>query len=109
MGVVAAGVGLAGIQAVGPIALGAGLGWMMQVVSFWLLAGLLFPGRLLPVYSIGIFGRFMLLAVAAFVLVPATQVPAAPTLFALAGVLFATTVLEPVLLATGSSSQRTTD
>lgn len=94
-----AGIALAGIAAAAPIAFGAGLGWLVQVATFALLAGWLFPGQLLPVYGTGMLVRFALLALTAFVLLPMTGLAAAPALFALAAVLFGTTLLEPLFLA----------
>ena len=45
-------------------------------------------------------------AVAALAIVPASGLPPAPTLFSLVTVLFATTLLEPVVMAAGARNAK---
>lgn len=86
----------------GGVLAGAAIAWAAQVVLFWVLAEWLFPSRPVVVYGVGMLGRFTVLTLTAFVLVPRTGLPPVPTLFSLVTVLFATTLLEPVLLAAGA-------
>lgn len=97
-GVLALGLLAAGAGAWREVLLAAGVGWAMQAGLVWLLAGLLFPGRILLVYSVGIFSRFALIGVFALVLVPALGLAPLPTLLSLATVLMLTTVVEPLVL-----------
>jgi hypothetical protein len=83
------------------IAVGVILGCVFQLL-FLLLARMVFPGRQLAAYGVGMLGRLTLVLASAMVLVPATGLPAAPTLLSLVTVLFATTLLEPVALAAGT-------
>lgn len=88
------------------VMLGAGAAFAFQALAFWLLAGMLFPEKPALVYGLGMVGRFALVAAAAFLLVPALGVPAAPTLFALLTTLFVTTLLEPVFFQSAQSIGR---
>ena len=96
LAVALAGAGMA--EDAAPVAVGAGTGGAFQVLSFWTLAAL-FPGRQMLAFGLGMLGRLALVAGVALVLLPLTGLAAAPTLFALVTVLFATTLLEPVFLA----------
>lgn len=95
------GVALAGPGARGGVAVGVAIACAFQLV-FLLVARVAFPGNQLAAYGVGLLGRLILVVAAAMVLVPATRLPAAPTLFSLVTVLFATTLLEPVALAAGT-------
>jgi hypothetical protein len=77
-----------------------------QMLTFWLLAGVLFPRQPALVYGLGMLGRFLLVALMALVAVPALGVPAMPTLFSLLATLFATTLLEPKFLQSDFSTAR---
>ncbi|HEX2095537.1 MAG TPA: hypothetical protein VHG28_24285 [Longimicrobiaceae bacterium] len=92
------GARLAGPAARTGVAMGAGIGSVFQVLSFWMMLAL-FPGRQLLAFGLGMVGRFGLVAVVALLVLPVAGLPAAPTLFALVAVLFATTLLEPLFLA----------
>lgn len=101
--VLSAAVALAGVRLAGPeqaaaVAWGAGVGCAFQLLSFWTMVTL-FPGRQMLAFGLGMLGRFALVAGVALVVLPLSGLAAAPTLFALVTVLFATTVLEPVFLA----------
>lgn len=100
--VLALGLLAAGAGAWREVVLAVGLGWAMQAALVWLLAGLLFPGRVLLVYSVGLFGRFALVGVFALVLVPALGLAPLPALLSLVTVLMLTTVVEPLVLRTGA-------
>lgn len=79
------------------VVVGAGIGCVFQLLSFRAMLTLL-PGRQLLAFGLGMLGRFALVAAAALVLLPATGLPAVPTLLTLVSVLFATTLLEPLFL-----------
>ncbi|HEX8361355.1 MAG TPA: hypothetical protein VF613_14675 [Longimicrobium sp.] len=86
------------------VAVGVALGCVFQLL-FLLIARVAFPGKQLAAYGVGMLGRLILVVASALVLVPASGLPAAPTLFSLVTVLFATTVLEPVALAAGTQKK----
>ena len=102
--VYAGGVALAGPGARGGVAVGVAIGCVSQIF-FLMVARAAFPGRQLAAYGVGLLGRLILVVAAALVLVPATRLPAAPTLLSLVTVLFATTLLEPVALASGTRTK----
>lgn len=99
-----AGIALAGASAQRGVAAGVVIGCGFQLL-FLAVAHLAFPGKQLAAYGVGMLGRLLLVLVAALVLVPATGLPPAPTLFSLVSVLFATTLLEPVALAAGTQKK----
>lgn len=84
------------------VAVGAVLAFATQVAMFWLLFVWLLPGRFLLAYGVGVVGRFLVVLVTAVVGVQLSGLAAAPTLFALVGVLFVSTVVEPFFLKTNS-------
>jgi hypothetical protein len=98
LGVALAGAGLAGPGGAAGVRVGAALGGLFQLLSFGTLHAL-FPGRQMLAFGVGMLGRFALVALVALVVLPLMGLPAAPTLFALVTVLFATTLLEPLFLA----------
>ena len=102
--VYAGGVALAGPGARGGIGVGVAIACVFQLF-FLLVARVVFPGKQLAAYGVGMLGRLILVVAAALVLVPAAGLPAAPTLFSLVTVLFATTLLEPVALAAGTQKK----
>lgn len=102
--VYAGGVALAGPGAHDGIAAGVAIACAFQLFLL-LVARLVFPGKQLAAYGVGMLGRMILVVAAALVLVPATGLPAAPTLFSMVTVLFATTLLEPVALAAGTEKK----
>jgi hypothetical protein len=101
--VYAAGVALAGAGAAKGVAVGVAVGCAFQLLLL-LIARVAFPGKQLAAYGVGMLGRLLLVVVSAL-LVPATGLPAGPTLFSLVTVLFATTLLEPVALAAGTQKK----
>ena len=90
---------LGGAPALAPALAGAGLAALAQLGMGWLLAVRLFPGQLLWVYGLGMLGRMVLLGLAVFVLVPATDLAPLPFSLSLVAVLAVTTALAPLLLA----------
>lgn len=60
------------------------------------------PHNRLVAFGVGMLARFLLVAVAALVALPALQVPLGPALLSMVTVLFATTLIEPVLFAAGA-------
>lgn len=102
--VLALGLLAAGAGAWREVGLAVGLGWTVQAALVWLLAGLLFPGRVLVVYTVGLFGRFALVGVFALVLVPALGFAPLPALLSLVTVLMLTTVVEPLVLRDAAPS-----
>ena len=104
--VIAAVVYLAAAAMVGPedrhaVALGVGIGAAWQALVFAVTVTAL-PDNRLAAFGIGMLARFLLVALAALVGVPALGVPMAPALLSLVTVLFATTLIEPVLFAAGA-------
>lgn len=89
---------IAGAGAWPSVAVGVVLAWAMQVALFWALAVWLFPGRMALVYGLGMAGRFAVLGVTAFFVVPLSGLAPEATLFSLVAVMFATTLLEPLVL-----------
>lgn len=79
---------------------GTGLGFALQVSMFWLFFVWLLPGHFLVAYGLSVAGRFLVVLATAIVGVQLGGLPALPTLFALVGVLFLSTVLEPLFLKT---------
>ena len=80
----------------------------MQAAGFWIFAVWLFPGRLWEGYGLGLLARFAAFAVVALWMVPALGLPLAATLFAMVGVFWLTTVVEPLFMKarTPNSTQR---
>ena len=99
-----AGVALAHPSGHTGIAVGVAVGCIFQMLLL-LTARVAFPGNQLAGYAVGLMGRLLLVGAAAMILVPATGLPAAPTLLSLVSVLFATTLLEPVALAAGTRNK----
>jgi hypothetical protein len=97
--VVAAVVSLiVGARGLAGVAAGTGLGWGVQVASFWVFSVWLFPGRAWMGYGLGMLARFAIFALAAFLVVPRAALPFGPTLFSLVAVFWLTTMLEPAFL-----------
>jgi hypothetical protein len=94
-------VALVGLLLVGAaersgVLVGVGVAFAFQVLVLGLLADVLLPGKLVVVHALGLAGRFAVVGLMAFVLVPRLALPVMPTLLALVATLFATTLLEPV-------------
>ncbi|HEX8675034.1 MAG TPA: hypothetical protein VF710_24250 [Longimicrobium sp.] len=102
--VYAGGVALAEPGARTGVAVGVAIACVFQLF-FLLVARVAFPGKQLAAYGVGMLGRLILVVAVALVLLPAAGLPAAPTLFSLVTVLFATTLLEPVALAAGTTKK----
>lgn len=83
---------------------GALMGLAVQVLVFWAFFVWLYPGRAWHGYGLGLLVRLFVFALAAFVVVPAAGLPFAATLFALVGVFWLTTVIEPLFLKTRTSN-----
>lgn len=83
--------------------MGAGIGTVLQVAAFWFLFVWALPGQRLLAHGLGMLGRFLMVGLLAFVGVPLLRAPAAPLLFSCVAVLFATTLLEPVILKSAST------
>ena len=90
------------------VVVGAGLGALVQAAGFWIFAVWLFPGRLWEGYGLGLLARFAVFAAVALWLVPALGLSLGVTLFAMVGVFWLTTVVEPLFMKarTPNSTQR---
>jgi hypothetical protein len=77
---------------------GAGLAGLVQVASFWVFMVWLYPGRAWLGYGLGFLVRLALFALVAFVVAPQAALPLGPTLFSLVAVFWLSTMLEPVFL-----------
>ena len=80
-----------------------GAAWQALVLAVTLTA--LHHNRL-AAFGVGMLARFLLVAVAALVAIPALGVPMGPALLSMVTVLFATTLIEPVLFAAGAGDTR---
>lgn len=76
--------------------------WQMVVLTVTLVA--LHRNRL-AAFGVGMLARFLLVALAALVGVPALGLSPAPALLSMVTVLFATTLIEPVLFAAGARNE----
>ena len=103
--VYAAGLALARPDARGDVAVGVlvGVGFQLLVL---LIAAVAFPQNALAAYGVGMLGRLLLVVVAALVVLPAARLQPAPFLYSLVTVLFATTLLEPVVMAAGARNPK---
>ena len=88
--------------------MGAGVGAAVQVVGFWVLFVWIYPARQALAHGLGMLVRFAALGIVALVWLPRAGLPAAPTLFSLATVLFLTTLAEPVILQRQPSTMKRT-
>jgi hypothetical protein len=83
---------------------------VLTAVAFQLLvlaiATIVFPKNALAAYGVGMLGRLLLVIVAALVMVPAARLRPEPFLYSLVTVLFATTLLEPVVMAAGARNPK---
>ncbi|HEU0016531.1 MAG TPA: hypothetical protein VFQ45_22815 [Longimicrobium sp.] len=104
VGVLVYAVGLAMTPERAALAAGVALGTAFQLLVLGI-AVFAFPGNALAAYGVGLLGRLLLVVVAALVIVPATGVEPAPFLYSLVTVLFATTLLEPVVMAAGARNR----
>jgi hypothetical protein len=102
--VYAAGLALAEPAGRGAMATGVLLGVAFQLLVL-LIAAVVFPENALAAYGVGLLGRLLLVIVAALVILPAARLQPEPFLYSLVTVLFATTLLEPVVMA-GARSQK---
>jgi hypothetical protein len=84
------------------IGVGAGAAWQALVLAVTLTA---LGHNRLAAFGVGMLARFLLVALAALVAVPALKLPPAPVLLSLVTVLFATTLIEPVLFAAGARNE----
>jgi hypothetical protein len=99
--VYAVGLSLTDVNGRGALAVG-----VLTAVAFQLLvlliAAVAFPDNALAAYGVGLLGRLLLVIVAALVIIPAARLRPEPFLYSLVTVLFATTLLEPVAMASGA-------
>lgn len=77
---------------------GALIGLAVQLAGFWVFFVWMLPGQVLLAYGLGMLVRMIALGVVAMAWLPGSGLPAGPTLFSLVGVLFLTTLIEPVIL-----------
>jgi len=103
--VYAAGLALARPDARGDMAVGVAAGVAFQLLLL-AIAAAAFPENALAAYGVGMLGRLLLVIVAALVIVPAAGLQPAPFLYSLVTVLFATTLLEPVVMAAGARNPK---
>lgn len=85
---------------------GAGVALAVQLLAFWVLFVWVLPRRWVLAHGLGLMARLLTVGVAAMVLVPRSGMAAAPTLFSLVAVLFATTLIEPVVLKIEPKTRR---
>lgn len=85
------------------VGVGAGAAWQALVLAVTLTA---LPHNRLAAFGVGMIARFLLVAAAALVVVPALGLPMGPALLPMVTVLFATTLIEPVLFAAGAGDTR---
>lgn len=102
--VVVLGRGLAGPNRAEGVLLGATIGGVFQLLTFGLVLATLSRQPVLA-FGLGMMGRFVLVLFAALVIVPLSGLPAGPLLLSMVSVLFATTLLEPVFLATAAPAK----
>lgn len=100
-----AGLSLAGPAGRPAVLAGVALGCAVQLALF-AVAGLLLQGKPMAAYGAGLATRFVVVVMSALVVAPAAGLAPAPFLLALVTVLFATTVLEPAVVAAGARKQR---
>jgi hypothetical protein len=107
VGALVYGVGLSLTDVDGRGALAVGV---LAAVAFQLLvlviAAVVFPKNALAAYGVGMLGRLLLVVVSALVIVPAARLRPEPFLYSLVTVLFATTLLEPVVMAAGARNPK---
>ncbi|HWK90016.1 MAG TPA: hypothetical protein VNP72_08465 [Longimicrobium sp.] len=97
--------GLAMTDARDALAAGVVLGCAFQLLVLGIAAAA-FAGNPLAAYGVGLLGRLLLVIVAALVIVPASGLRPGPFLYSLVTVLFATTLLEPVVMAAGARNRK---
>jgi len=84
---------------------GAAIALVLQVGVVWLVGILLFPGKRMLLFGIGM-GARMLTVFAVFVAAPLLGLPLAPTLLTLVAVFLLTTLLEPVMAQPDTQAAR---
>jgi hypothetical protein len=80
-----------------------GIGWQLLVLG---VVGGALPGSPLIAHGVGMLARLALVLVAALAIIPAAQLPPAPTLLTLVTVLFATTLIEPLAFGAGAAKHK---
>ena len=68
-------------------------GWQLLILAIVAIA---LPGNRMIAHGVGMLARLAMVVAAGLVIIPATGLPAAPTLLTMVTVLFATTLIEPV-------------
>lgn len=99
------GLSLTDVEGRGALATGVLLAVGFQLVVL-AIAELVFSRNALAAYGVGMLGRLLLVIVAALVIVPAANLRPEPFLYSLVTVLFATTLLEPVVMAAGARNPK---
>lgn len=80
---------------------GAAIAVVVQVAAFWLLFVWLLPHRIGLAHGLGMLVRFAAVGLVALAWLPRANLPLGPTLFSLVGVLFLTTLVEPLVAKAG--------
>jgi predicted neutral ceramidase superfamily lipid hydrolase len=103
--VYAAGLALAAPEGRGSLLVGVlvAVGFQLLVLA---IAAVAFPDNALAAYGVGMLGRLLLVIAAALVILPAAKLQPEPFLYSLVTVLFATTLLEPVVMAAGARNAK---
>jgi hypothetical protein len=99
------GLSLTDVEGRGALAVGVGVAVVFQLLVL-AIAAFAFPDNALAAYGVGLLGRLLLVIVAALVIIPAAGLRPEPFLYSLVTVLFATTLLEPVVMAAGARNQK---
>lgn len=89
----------------GALATGVLIGVAFQLLVL-AIGAVAFPNNALAAYGVGMLGRLLLVVVAALVIMPAARLRPEPFLYSLVTVLFATTLLEPVVMAAGARNPK---
>jgi hypothetical protein len=90
------GAALVGSGDLSGVAAGSGVALVLQVLLFWIVGLMLFPGRPLVLFSVGALARLATIF-AMFKLAPLMGLPLAATLLTLVAVFLLTTLLEPLV------------
>jgi len=84
---------------------GAAVAFVLQVGVVWLVGTLLFPGKRMLLFAVGM-GARMLTVFVMFFVAPLLGLPLAPTLLTLVAVFLLTTLLEPVMAQPDTQAAR---
>jgi hypothetical protein len=84
---------------------GAAIALALQIGLVWLVGHLIFPGRRMLLFGLGM-GMRMVTVLAVFLVAPLFGLPLAPTLLTLVAVFLLTTLLEPVMVQPDTQAAR---